>query len=365
MLVSDNARPEVGIDQRRVSRIIGLRNFNNWVKSVLITRFAHPVLAASNVVDSTRGGRAGLRGKVLDLGCGKGGDLNKWSKARIKEYVALGRPSSSLGPICLLTGALRRQMSLQSQLTKHGPAGTHFPVGHVSMPRSQRSTVIWIPYRGGSRPRGWQLPLMWFLCSSACTMRLRAIPRSTVCWRMSRAGYAPEASSLGLSPTRSNCLCGWIRSLPTRGTSRSGTRYTRSSLNLDSHVRSTATDIPFSFKTQWTMCRSTLFTGIPLSSAFIYRSFPTVLNLYTYTISRLAAKYDLYPVYRKEFHELFEEFQGDPEFKPLLQRMNVVDGNGESEMDEAQWEAASTSSSLSHPPPPLPLPHRFVVPFAN
>jgi len=141
-LISDNARPEVGIDQRRISRIIGLRNFNNWVKSVLITRFAHPALAASNVMDGTRGGRAGLRGKVLDLGCGKGGDLNKWSKARIKEYVALGRSCSSLGPICSLTGSLCRQMSPQSQLTKHGPAGTHFPVRHASTPLSQHSTVI-------------------------------------------------------------------------------------------------------------------------------------------------------------------------------------------------------------------------------
>lgn len=86
---SDNARPDVGIDQRRVSRIIGLRNFNNWIKSVLITRFAHPALAASTVADGG-GGRGGRRGKVLDLGCGKGGDLNKWSKARIKEYVAFG-----------------------------------------------------------------------------------------------------------------------------------------------------------------------------------------------------------------------------------------------------------------------------------
>lgn len=61
-------------------------------------------------------------------------------------------------------------------------------------------------------------------------------------------------------------------------------------------------------------------------------------------ISRLAATYDLYPLYRKEFHELFEEFHEHPEFKPLLQKMNVVDANGETEMDDDQWEAVSTSS---------------------
>ena len=52
----------------------------------------------------------------------------------------------------------------------------------------------------------------------------------------------------------------------------------------------------------------------------------------------------MHPIYKKEFHEVFEEFQEHPEFKPLLQRMNVIDANGETEMDEKQWEAASGSS---------------------
>jgi mRNA (guanine-N7-)-methyltransferase len=42
---------------------------------------------------------------------------------------------------------------------------------------------------------------------------------------------------------------------------------------------------------------------------------------------------------------VFEEFQEHSEFKPLLQRMNVIDANGETEMDEGQWEAASRSAS--------------------
>lgn len=68
------------------SPIIGLKYFNNWVKSVLITRFAHPALALSQ-----SSGPGGGRGKVLDLGCGKGGDLTKWAKARIKELVCAGK----------------------------------------------------------------------------------------------------------------------------------------------------------------------------------------------------------------------------------------------------------------------------------
>ena len=46
-------------------------------------------------------------------------------------------------------------------------------------------------------------------------------------------------------------------------------------------------------------------------------------------------------LYKKEFHHIFEEHEDHPEFAPLLQRMHVVDANGESQMDEDQWEAAS------------------------
>lgn len=96
---ADNARPEVGLNQRKDSPIIGLKNFNNWVKSVLISSQAHPTLTSSNNVGPLKhatGGR-GMRGpprgagKVLDMGCGKGGDLIKWNKARVREYVGVGQ----------------------------------------------------------------------------------------------------------------------------------------------------------------------------------------------------------------------------------------------------------------------------------
>ncbi|KAJ1998332.1 mRNA cap guanine-N7 methyltransferase, partial [Coemansia sp. S85] len=66
-----NTRRELGIEGRLHTKITGLRLFNNWVKSILI-------------------GMHTFRGcKVLDLGCGKGGDLRKWSYAHIGEYVGM------------------------------------------------------------------------------------------------------------------------------------------------------------------------------------------------------------------------------------------------------------------------------------
>lgn len=65
-----NAVPQRGRDWRSTeSRIKGLRKFNNWVKSTLIHRFSPP---DSDLAPPLR---------VLDLGCGKGGDLGKWQSA--------------------------------------------------------------------------------------------------------------------------------------------------------------------------------------------------------------------------------------------------------------------------------------------
>ncbi|KAK0552429.1 mRNA cap guanine-N7 methyltransferase [Tilletia horrida] len=79
--VSDhyNNRKEVGVHARRESKIFPLKNFNNWAKNCLIQRFS----------------RDGAR--VLDLGCGKGGDLNKWSKARAKSLVMIDIAGMSVG----------------------------------------------------------------------------------------------------------------------------------------------------------------------------------------------------------------------------------------------------------------------------
>lgn len=60
----------------------------------------------------------------------------------------------------------------------------------------------------------------------------------------------------------------------------------------------------------------------------------------------LAADYSLRPIYKEEFHQIFAEHSEQEEFKELMVRMKVVDANGESAMNEDQWEAASESSSL-------------------
>lgn len=62
---------EKGIKERSKSRIFYMRNSNNWIKSYLIAYCLEQI--RDRQVD-------GYPISVLDLGCGKGGDLFKWQK---------------------------------------------------------------------------------------------------------------------------------------------------------------------------------------------------------------------------------------------------------------------------------------------
>ncbi|KAK7290800.1 hypothetical protein RIF29_05507 [Crotalaria pallida] len=73
-----SARTNQTLEQREASPIIHLKKLNNWIKSVLIQLY------------SKRGDA------VLDLACGKGGDLIKWDKAKIGYYVGIDIAEGSI-----------------------------------------------------------------------------------------------------------------------------------------------------------------------------------------------------------------------------------------------------------------------------
>ncbi|XP_020522281.1 mRNA cap guanine-N7 methyltransferase 1 isoform X2 [Amborella trichopoda] len=73
-----SARTNQTLEEREASPIIHLKKLNNWIKSVLIQLYA-------------RRGDA-----VLDMGCGKGGDLIKWDKAQIGYYVGIDMAEGSI-----------------------------------------------------------------------------------------------------------------------------------------------------------------------------------------------------------------------------------------------------------------------------
>ncbi|XP_004521012.2 mRNA cap guanine-N7 methyltransferase [Ceratitis capitata] len=73
-----NELKETGRKERLKSRIVYMRNFNNWIKSQLIAEYLERIKAHQRIGDPMR---------VLDLCCGKGGDLLKWEKANITHLI--------------------------------------------------------------------------------------------------------------------------------------------------------------------------------------------------------------------------------------------------------------------------------------
>lgn len=80
------------LTERTASRIFFQRNFNNWMKSMLIrmlysildTLSFHILEEATNLCIQNRSSGDFV---ILDICCGKGGDLLKWHKAEVDEIV--------------------------------------------------------------------------------------------------------------------------------------------------------------------------------------------------------------------------------------------------------------------------------------
>ncbi|MBW0513549.1 hypothetical protein O181_053264 [Austropuccinia psidii MF-1] len=90
-----NSRPNLTKDGRTESTIYGLRKFNNWIKSLIIGKFGSMKSKTINELalkfnrNSNLNNNDRFRLKVLELGCGKGGDLAKWQNAGVRELYGL------------------------------------------------------------------------------------------------------------------------------------------------------------------------------------------------------------------------------------------------------------------------------------
>ena len=65
-------------EERKQSSILHLRSLNNWIKFTLIHDYCKE------------------RSRVLDLACGKGGDLKKWKEQHIASYAGVDVADGSI-----------------------------------------------------------------------------------------------------------------------------------------------------------------------------------------------------------------------------------------------------------------------------
>ncbi|KAI5826034.1 hypothetical protein K523DRAFT_312160 [Schizophyllum commune Tattone D] len=289
-----NARPEVGVDKRVESPIFALKAFNNWVKSVIITKFAHPAL--QNSPNYSRKER--LRGKVLDLGCGKGGDINKWQKANARHYVG-----ADIAAVSVQQGE-QRYKSL----------------------RGARPEALFLALDCFTEPIGRALP-----------PDILRTPFDVVSMQFCMH-YAFETEA------KARCMLDNVSRYLRQGGIFIGTIPNADFLlshlddvDEDDHDLSwgnTVYNVKFDERTH--------------DSNFGHRYWfylqDAVDNVPEYLVHwdpfvKLAEEYGLLPIYKEPFGEVFQE--SEKEFRQLLIRMKVMNEEGESNMTEDQWDAAN------------------------
>jgi len=300
-----NARPDVGVKQRLESPIIGLKNFNNWVKSVLITRFAHPALVSSpssnhQFSGADRRGGGGASGKVLDMGCGKGGDLSKWSKARIKEYMGVDIAAKSIE---------------QAEDRWQTMRGARFDATFAALDCYTESLSKAFPPAKLVQP--FDVVSMQFCMHYA----FETVQKARIMLENASRWLRPGGIFVGTIPNADQLL-----------------------ERLDALPKD-AEDLSFGnsvYKIRFDEREQKPIFG----HKYWFFLQDAVENVPEYIVRwqnfvEMAREYGLYLKYKEEFHEVFEEHQDHSEFGPLMVRMKVVEKNGESSMNEDQWEAAN------------------------
>lgn len=296
-----NSRPDVGVVQRAESPIIGLKNFNNWVKSVLITRFAHPVLAKSpgGSGKGSNSAQGGQNGKVLDMGCGKGGDITKWTKARVKEYIGVDIAANSI----------------DQARSRHAGRSSRFDAKFAALdcytePLSKAFTPAML-----SQP--FDVVSMQF-CMHYAFETLQKVR----CMLDNVSKYLRKGGVFIGTIPNADFLLEQLDALPPDAEDLS---FGNSVYKVAFEKRS---ERPIFGHKYWFFLKDAV-DNVP------------EYVVYWDNFVQMAAEYKLHLLYRQEFHRVYEEYQSHPEFHQLMVRMKVVDSDGASAMDEDQWEAAN------------------------
>ncbi|WWC87787.1 uncharacterized protein L201_002679 [Kwoniella dendrophila CBS 6074] len=277
-----NSRPEVGVEGREFSPIIGLKKFNNWIKSVLIGKFAQ------------------RQGKVLDIGCGKGGDLNKWKQARIMLYVGLDIAETSVQQ------AHERYQRMGGRFDGYFFAYDCYskPLGDILPEQLQQKDL----YDNVTMQF-----CMHYAFESVSKVRMMIENVS----RYLRKG----GKFIGTIPN-AELLLSKLNELPEEDE-----------------------ELKFGNSCYFVQFSERKHKGI---YGHQYRFFlmDAVEDVPEYVVDwenfvSLAMEYRLKLVYKKPFHDILQEEKESRDFGPLLGKMGVVNEAGESAMDEDQWEAAN------------------------
>ncbi|GJN88805.1 hypothetical protein Rhopal_001776-T1 [Rhodotorula paludigena] len=283
-----NARPNTDREARRDSPIIGLKKFNNWIKSVLIAKFGRREDA-----------RDQPRVRVLDLGCGKGGDLPKWAKAGTEEYVGVDIAAVSV------------EQARQRWQNMRGP---RFPATFFTLDCFESSVEEILPPDSVMFP--FDVVSMQFCMHYAFESEHKV---RTLLENVTRY-LRPGGVFVGTIPDAKNLFDHLDNNTEAEDPLAFG--------NAVYSVKFDAREWPSPYGHRYTFFLQDAVEEVP------------EYVVYWDNFVALAAEYHLSPRYCADFSSIFADEQEDAHFAQLLRRMNVMDAEGNAEMDEDQLDAA-------------------------
>lgn len=287
-----NKRREVGIHGREESPIIALRKFNNWIKSVLIGTFARGR-------DPTLDGRTRARGgRILDLGCGKGGDLKKWEKVR---------PSG-------LVGADIAAVSIEQAIARHHDNNNGFPGDFFAFDCFSMALTEVMP-RELLEPMFDNVTLQFCMHYAWESVDKARAMLDNVARYLRKGGV-------------------FIGTIPDSYELRE--RMAASANPEDRSIGNRYYKVVFDQVERWPA----------FGNRYTFFLEDAVENVPEYVVDfdvfeELAQEVGLRCIYRKNFAEIYHEGSRHGEYGKLLQRMKVVDKYGSLSLDEEMWQAAT------------------------
>ncbi|CAG8539730.1 12640_t:CDS:2 [Ambispora leptoticha] len=274
-----NSKPDVGIERRNESNILFLRFFNNWVKSVLIGRYASRGMT------------------VLDMGCGKGGDLHKWNKANIEKLIGIDLAEVSI------QHARKRWEDMKGRKLR----AEFYAMDCFSYPLSTKI----------SRDEEFDIVSMQFCLQYSFESEKKArMALRNVTSNLKKGGFF-----IGTLPD-ANWIVKKLKNLKQDQLEFGNSIY---SIRFEQKEEFPEFGHKYSFNLEEAISDC-----------------PEYLVRFSF-FEQLASEYGLKLVYKKRFHDLYNEAKEETAFRDLLYTMKVIKPS-EGEMSEEEWEAAEIDS---------------------
>lgn len=128
-----NSQKKQDIYYQKITNLLKkLREFHNWIKSILIYTYCSPT-------NNTIGGKI-VRQSVLDIGCGRGGDILKMYHARVGEYVGIDVDFE--GIYSATDGAISRYNFLKTKFPDFGKVSFLQADGSVHLDTNSQTKAI-------------------------------------------------------------------------------------------------------------------------------------------------------------------------------------------------------------------------------